>query len=160
MLIGLISDTHIPDPIRELPAQLKEVFHGVDLILHAGDIYAVSVLDELELRAPVLAAEGDDDLGSTASDRRVERKHILNVDGVTIWLAHLVVWSWPPFISGAPPDVMVFGHTHEASLLSSDGVLQVNPGSATFPHYSVDLGSVGMLKNNSGKAEAQIIQLQ
>ncbi len=61
MLIGLTSDTHIPDHAKELPSQLKEAFRGFDLILHAGDIYVVSVLGELERLAPVLAAEGDDD---------------------------------------------------------------------------------------------------
>ncbi|MFC2071912.1 metallophosphoesterase family protein [Chloroflexota bacterium] len=160
MLIGLLSDTHIPDHVKELPEQLKEVFHGVDLILHAGDIYTVSVLDELERLAPVLAAEGDDDPRSTASDRRVERKHILNLDGVTIWLAHDMVWFPPPVDSKAPPDVIVFGHTHQALLQNHDGALQINPGSATLPRYRLELGTVGLLTASSGKAEAQIIQLQ
>ena len=48
MLVGLLSDTHIPDHAKKLPDQLKEVFRGVDMILHGGDIFAVSVLDELE----------------------------------------------------------------------------------------------------------------
>ena len=61
MRIGLISDTHIPDHADELPEQLKDAFRGVELILHAGDIYTIPVLDELEIIAPVLAAEGDDD---------------------------------------------------------------------------------------------------
>ena len=61
MRIGLISDTHIPHDAKAIPPQVKEVFRGVDLILHAGDIYLSSVLDELEEIAPVLAARGDDD---------------------------------------------------------------------------------------------------
>lgn len=159
MLIGLISDTHIPNHVKELPEQLKKAFRDVDLILHAGDIYSVSVLDELERIAPVLAAEGDDDPPSTASDRRVERKHILHIDGVTIWLAHEILWFGIPLNSKESPDVIVFGHTHQASLKNDNGILEVNPGSATFPHYKVELGTVGLLTINSGKAEAQIIQL-
>ena len=61
MRIGLISDTHVPDHRRELPCQLKRLFDGTDLILHAGDIYTTWVLDELENMAPVLAAKGDDE---------------------------------------------------------------------------------------------------
>lgn len=161
MLIGLISDTHIPDHVKELPAQLEEAFHGVDLILHAGDIYIVSVLEELEHLAPVLAAEGDDDPPSMANDRRVKRKHILDIDGVTIWLAHHeAFWFGPPFHSKTPPDVIVFGHTHTASLQNHKGILRVNPGSATFPHYKGELGTVGLLTVHSGKAETQIIQLR
>ena len=47
MRIGLISDTHIPENAEILPAQVREAFRNVDLILHAGDIYVVSVLDEV-----------------------------------------------------------------------------------------------------------------
>ena len=165
MLIGLISDTHIPFHAKELPEQLEKVFRGVDLILHAGDIYAVSVLDELERIAPVLAAEGDDDFHATVEDRRVKRKQILTVEGVTIWLVHERFLVWPLGSKGSPqhetrPDVIVFGHTHQSSLQHYQGILQINPGSATFPHYRLELGTVGLLTVNSGKAEAQIIQLQ
>ena len=61
MLIGLLSDTHIPEATLYIPAQLQEVFKGVDMILHAGDLYTTWVLDQLENIAPVLAAEGDDE---------------------------------------------------------------------------------------------------
>ena len=43
MRIGLISDTHIPSVPGEIPPQVKEIFQGVDLIFHAGDIYLVWV---------------------------------------------------------------------------------------------------------------------
>ena len=170
MLIGLISDTHIPNHAQGLPAQLKEVFRGVDMILHAGDIYNITTLDELESIAPILAAEGDDDPFQTASDKRVEPRQSLTKEGVTIWLVHDRWQSWPfypkqelgrlrPQQEGTP-DVIVFGHTHEASLDQREDVLLVSPGSATFPYYQHRLGTVGLLTVNSGKAEAQIIQLQ
>ena len=159
MRIGLLSDTHMPDEAKELPAQIKEVFRDVDLILHAGDIYITSVLDELESIAPVLAARGDDDFGEVTKDRRVKEKHILNVEGVTIWLRHewpIVTWRQPEQL----PDVIVFGHTHEATIENKEGILLVNPGSPTFPHYQLKLGTVALLTVNSGKAEAHIVQLQ
>ncbi len=158
MLIGLLSDTHIPDHVKELPSQLKQALHGVGLILHGGDIYTVSILDELECIAPVLAAEGDDDYLSTTKDRRVNKKHILNIEGVTIWLMHEP--SWPPMPANEVPNVIIFGHTHEASLKNRGDVLLINPGSPTFPHYRLELGTIGLLTVNSGKAKAEIIQLQ
>ena len=170
MLIGLLSDTHIPDHAKELPPQLRKVFHGVDLILHAGDIYNIATLDELEGIAPIIAAEGDDDPYQTANDKRVKPKHFLTKDGVTIWLVHNR-WEFWPFYpkqelsrlspqQESAPDVIVFGHAHEASLEKKEDVLLVNPGSPTFPHYKRELGTVALLTVNSGKAEAQIIQLQ
>ncbi len=156
MLIGLISDTHIPDHAKELPDQLKETFRGVDLILHAGDIYVPSVLDELEHLAPVLVAQGDDD-HEVLGDRRVKMKHILNIEGVTIWLTHTRPRTWNE--NEKRPDVIVFGHTHEATLGNHGGILRINPGSPTFPHYKPEPGTVALLTVSSGKAEAQIVQL-
>ncbi len=157
MLIGLLSDTHIPDNVKELPSQLREAFRGVDLILHAGDVYDVSVLDELESLAPVLVAHGDDD-AEILKDRRAKAKHVLTVEGVTVWLVHVKPWFQPEHEK--PPDVVVFGHLHRAFLETLDGVLWVTPGSATFNHYKPEPGTVGLLTVNSGKANAQIIQLQ
>ncbi len=170
MLIGAISDTHIPDHVKELPQQLKQVFHGVDLILHAGDIYVTPVLDELECIAPVLAAEGDDDEGEVLRDKRLKKEHILTFEGVTIWLCHqYVIWSYDGLVKYEVnhwrrpekyPDVIVFGHIHKPALENDKDALQVCPGSATFPNYKCEPGTVALLTVNSGKAEAKIIQLQ
>ena len=42
MKIAVISDTHIPQRGRNLPPYLLRFLEGVSLILHAGDITAVS----------------------------------------------------------------------------------------------------------------------
>ena len=59
-----------------------------------------------------------------------------------------------------PPDAIVFGHTHEALVESHDGILHVNPGSPTFPRYSLRLGTVGLMTVDSGKVKARIVQLR
>ncbi len=169
MLIGIISDTHIRIPgyrnnlgqlcATVFPPQIRDAFHGVDLILHAGDIYTLPILDELEHIAPVLASEGDDDPFEIMNDRRVKWRQVLTVEGVTIWLAHQhEVWYWDRLEK--PPDVLVFGHSHEAALEKDNGMLRLNPGSPTFPSYKPELGTVGLLTIKSGKAEARIIQLE
>jgi predicted phosphodiesterase len=56
MYIGLLSDTH-----GYLPPGLEEVFRGVDLLLHAGDVGRPEVLWELETIAPVRAVWGNVD---------------------------------------------------------------------------------------------------
>jgi hypothetical protein len=162
MRIGLISDTHIPHHAKKLPPQLKDIFRGVDLILHAGDVFAPYVLDQLESIAPILASRGDEDILDIADDKRVEWKQVIVVENVTIWLVHRRPLAWP-IISVAEwekrPDVYVFGDTHEAELENHSGILRINPGSPTFPHHKLELGTVGILTVNSGKAEAKIIQL-
>jgi putative phosphoesterase len=186
MRIGLISDTHILHEAKALPAQVKEVFKGVDLILHAGDIYLSSVLDELEEIAPVLAARGDDD--SSLVDRRVEEKHVLNIEGFSLWLIHIFPFYFSSHSllsllhrssassSQEPdeelekavnklaenesiPDILVFGDTHKALSCRVQGFLFINPGSPTLPDYRQMLGTVGILAVSRGKVEADIIQL-
>ena len=59
--IGLISDTHVPARAREVPKEVYKVFENADYIVHAGDLVSLSVIDELEQLAPVLAVYGNMD---------------------------------------------------------------------------------------------------
>ena len=173
MRIGLLSDTHVPLPVKKLPvAELTEAFRGVDLILHGGDIYSLSVLNDLEHIAPVLAARGDDDYGETARDERVQEKHILKLGGQTVWLVHqrpflpMMSKDWwhsrtnPEQNEFGKPNVIVFGHEHRTVKETVNGVLFVNPGSPTFLHYQLGLGTCGILDTDSNKPEVRIFQLQ
>ena len=169
MLIGLVADTHIPDIEKALPAEVLEAFKGVELILHAGDIYIPSVLDDLERIAPVLAARGDDDYGDTLTDKRVKSHHVLKLEGKTVWLIHErpYPYRFPSLqTSNSPrqrdpdaPDVVVFGHEHRTIVQDSGGVLFVNPGSPTFLQYRRGLGTIGILTIDSGQPHVQILQL-
>ena len=172
MRLGLISDTHVPEVAKELPSQIAEAFHGVDLILHAGDIYIPSVLDDLERIAPVLAARGDDDYADTLMDRRVKEKHVLKLEGQTLWLIHERPDSPTPSWWQSPwwqsrlspgqdnrPDIVVFGHAHHTVVQRVSDVLFVNPGSPTFLFYHRGLGTVGILDLDSGEVDVRIVQL-
>lgn len=169
MLIGILSDTHIPEAAEELPARIAQVFRGVDLILHAGDIYVSSVLDDLESMAPVLAARGDDDVGEVLTDKRVQWKHVLKLQDKTLWLIHYLPYPYPvmswrsPGVLGKgqePPDIVVFGHDHCTIVENRGGVLLVNPGSPTFLNYRRGAGTVGLLSISSSEASVNIVDLQ
>lgn len=166
MRIGLIADTHIPWERSRLPPEILDIFRGVSLILHAGDIYAHHVLDELEQIAPVLAALGDDDYPST--DARIREKHILRFEGQTLWLIHErplpLKWrqnggSLPENRDGKP-DIIVFGHEHCTILERSDQVLYINSGSPTSLNHRPGPGTVAIMELNSGIADVRFIQLQ
>ncbi len=170
MRVGLLSDTHIPEVEKGLPPQLTEAFQGVDLILHAGDIYVASVLDNLERIAPVLAARGDDDYGDTLIDKRVKGKHVLELAGQTLYLTHERPYSpdwwhsqwWESTLSpglNKKPDIVVFGHLHSTVVEHVDGILFVNPGSPTFLNYRRGPGTVGILDIDSGEPNVRILQL-
>ncbi len=173
MLIGLLSDTHVASSVETLPPQIKDALSGVDLILHAGDIWIPSVLDELESVAPVMAAWGDDDMeADLGDDSRMIKDHVLHLDGVTFWLIHVR----PSYGRISPkkdsfffnsnsentedlPNVVAFGHSHAVTVEHYKDILLVNPGSATFPDYVRKLGTLALLTINSGKVEARIVPL-
>lgn len=104
MKIGLISDTHTPGDGQGVPESVYKVFDGVDLILHAGNIFVSSILDELETIAPVKAAGSKDrdklcldgshvwkPSGCWCADARVEETQVIETDGFTIGLIHELV---------------------------------------------------------------------
>ena len=86
MLIGLVSDTHIPDRRIKLPQKVLESFEGVDLIIHAGDITSQSVIDELEAIAPVVAVEGNMDRVHGEID--LNPSEIIEAEGHKIGVMH------------------------------------------------------------------------
>jgi putative phosphoesterase len=177
MRIGLISDTHIPEACEHLPPKVFEVFKGVDLVMHAGDVYVNRVLDELAGIAPVIAALGNGDEGldghrfKLEPDDRVKFAHLLEVEGVRIGLAHAL--PTPDETServfqnamqthfGGPVDVLVMGHSHLEGVVRFGDTLVVNPGSATLPHNLVDVpGTVAILEvTPSGAVSAKLITL-
>lgn len=165
MLIGLLTDTHIPGSIRELWPEIRTAFKDVDLILHGGDIITGSVLDWLEQIAPVLAARGNNDGGW--EDRRVQDVHILDFEGWRLGLIHdlepedrPIPYLQETYFLKAPVDIMVCGHTHYERIDHRDGVLLVNSGSPIHPHlFSTRLGTVGFLDIQRSKVEARVVRL-
>lgn len=168
MKIGLLSDTHITGDAEELDPEVAKAFEGVELILHAGDVYVPSVLDQLEAIAPVLCARGNGDR-DLAQDPRVKEAHVLWVEGMAIGLIHGLDYpepEWRPLERaverefGRWVDVIVFGDTHVAVVNRCKGILLVNPGSLIFPNGLPDLpGTLGILEVAGARAEARIIQL-
>jgi len=168
MRLGLISDTHIERACEALPAQIREVFAGVDLILHGGDIYVLSALDELETIAPVMAARGNGDI-RLPQDARVKDSLVLDLEGLRLGLTHGIDYPEPSWRTleqamryefGGKVDIIVLGDTHVAMIEVCRGVVLVNPGSPTLPGQIRRIGSVGLLEiSPSGKVEAQIIEL-
>ena len=128
MRIGVISDTH-----GHLPAMVHKVFAGVDHILHAGDVGPMEVVWELERLAPVSAVRGNTDHGIDLPETRIDE-----FAGKKFLLHHIVSFPCPmgaiaSCIAEEKLDVVVFGHTHMPCNKSRDGILWLNPGSATQP---------------------------
>lgn len=165
MRIGLIADTHITQAGRELPYQVKEAFQDVELILHAGDLIVLSVLDYLENIAPVFATRGNGDSGLPADPRLTETR-LLTICGKRIGLCHYLeplgdLTDIMERCFNSAVDIIVFGDTHMANIETRGGVLLINPGSTSLPRGLVGaLGSVVILDVTDGEVKAHIILLR
>ncbi len=178
MRLGLISDTHIPEAMPELWPHVYDQFNDCDGILHAGDIYDLSVIEELATRAPVWGARGNGDDGSSGRDVQPDhpslREHwMIEFDGVLVALTHAIpVPEAPPNFTvlrtldrlypdrERNPDVIIHGDTHVEHIAEVGGILCVNPGSPTYPHnLNVQYGTIGYLDIIDGRAEASIWKL-
>jgi putative phosphoesterase len=133
--ILVVADTHIPDFARELPPVVLRAAAGVDLIVHAGDVTAPGVLEQLADLAPVRAVRGNND-GRAIAAWGAPESLSFDVDGVRFAVIHD---AGPARRRGARmhrrfPDaaVVLFGHSHIPMDVEEDGVRLVNPGSPTW----------------------------
>ncbi len=136
--IGVISDTHIPDRSEHIPRIVLDAFKQVDLIIHAGDLVNLGVIEELKsVCAKVVVVAGNMD--QEAVKNKYPVKQVLEIFGKKIGLMH-----------GAGPalnllellkdafkeddcDLIIFGHSHKSMNERIGAVLFFNPGSATDP---------------------------
>lgn len=144
-IIGLVADTHFPQRCRQLPPALFEVLAGVDLILHAGDVGLLSVLDDLSRIAPVIAVHGNDD--SAEAQHELPFQQVAFVAGTRLFLWHSHYQDPVEESASRVGDDMaeklahtvnaahragarfaVFGHWHIPLIHTEKGVTMVNPG--------------------------------
>ena len=130
--IGVISDTHIPE-YKALPEAVWTHFAGVELIIHAGDLSRLSVINELETIAPVVAVQGN--IEEEEVVRALPIKRELLVGGLRIGVVH-ILGNAQNRVSAARQEFptarcVIFGHSHNPYNQEHDGQLLFNPSSAT-----------------------------
>lgn len=175
--IGVVADTHIGfGGRRALPSAMLRRFETVDLILHAGDVTAQRVLDELGALAPVYAVRGNNDaeaLGLPAT-RRVAVEDVIiglchgdtgvgsglkplaNLRGNGITAANAL----SRFEFDHKVRCIVFGHSHNPLIslapVAGRPVTLFNPGSPTDkrwgPHYGY-----GLIRVDGAQLETELI---
>ncbi len=121
-IIGVISDTH-----GILRQEVNTVFQGVDLIIHAGDIGKLSILDELKAIASVVAVRGNMDCEAWAS--ALPKTEVAGIGKSLVYVLHDISrLDLNPYTSGFR--AVISGHTHRPLIKKQNGVLYINPGSA------------------------------
>ncbi len=154
--IGVISDTHIPHRMKEMPPIVFENLQGCELILHAGDLEDIHILDPLRQIAPVYAVRGNVHWQASMGthDQDLPNDVLLPVGGHIVYMTHghinfvrtmmdkvfhfttrptltEVNYAIMNRIARMKPrdaDIIIFGHTHKPFIEQFDGALYFNPG--------------------------------
>jgi len=133
-LIAILADTHMPRGARRLPERCVELITAAEAVIHAGDFFAVSALEEVQALCPVVhAVHGNVD--EAALRRSLPAALEVEIDRRTVALTH----------DAGPAkgrlarlrrrfpvaDAVVFGHSHLPLHEIEDGFQIFNPGSPT-----------------------------
>jgi uncharacterized protein len=131
----VLSDTHIRrGGSRRLPDAAYALLDQADVVLHAGDVVCVDLLDELGGFAPTYAVLGNNDLDPGLS--HLPETRVVALEGVEVGMVHD---SGPAKGREArmkrlfpAAGIVVFGHSHIPwNALGLDGQVLFNPGSPT-----------------------------
>jgi len=162
MRIGIISDTHIHDKTKSIPAPILEAFKNVDMIIHAGDLVNLSVLKQLKtVCSKVYAVYGNMDPYDTRKD--LPEKEIITSGRHRIGITHgcgapgSLIDQTKKVFKDDNVDLIIFGHSHSPTNVTLDGIIFFNPGSATDKIFA-PFNSYGIIEIN-GEIKAQIIRI-
>jgi len=159
MKIGVISDTHLSQGNDRLKKTIAKYFNDAHMILHAGDLVALELLDAFEGK-DVVAVVGNMD--SQEVRNKLPEKQIVEAGGFKIGLIH--GWGSPNGLeekvaaSFQNVDCVVFGHSHRSFNKIIDNVLLFNPGAFSSGFFSTRNSSIGLL-NLGEKIEGEIITI-
>jgi uncharacterized protein len=161
MLIAIVADTHLPRGSRAIPEACVEHMRTAALVLHAGDLSTVDVLEDLRaLGPPVAAVHGNID--SADLRRMLPERQVVDAAGVRIGLLHdagpatgrlrRMRMAFPEC------DAVVFGHSHIPLHEEEDGFQIFNPGSPT-DRRRQPRHSMGMARVEAGRVRFEHVWL-
>ena len=162
MKIGVISDTHIRDKAKNIPQKILDEFKGVDMIIHAGDLVDLSVLDKLKDICPnVKAVWGNMDPEEVR--KKLPEKEILQVGNCRIGVMHgygapnHLVELLSSVFKDDNVNLIIFGHSHAGLNEKKGNILFFNPGSPLDKIFA-PYNSYGIIEIND-KIKARIIRI-
>jgi len=149
----VIADTHMrPGSSLRLSELAVRWLERADVVLHAGDVVAPEVLEELRSFAPVHAVLGNNDHQLAGM---LPETVVLELGGVSVGMIHD---SGPKAGRAARlrarfprADAVVFGHNHLPLVQEGlDGQLLFNPGSPT-QRRMAPTHTIGVLELDAGR---------
>ncbi|GAA0221921.1 metallophosphoesterase [Metaclostridioides mangenotii] len=156
MKVGIVSDTHrIKNTIDKAIEYLKDC----SLILHAGDNFVDSKYINQATGIDIIAVKGNCDY------ENVEEELIFNIEDKKVFLCHGHKYNVKSGVESLKKkakeldiDIVVFGHTHTPYRDQEDGILFLNPGSASIPRQ-VSYPSIVIMGINGEKVDVKEVRL-
>ncbi len=127
--VGVMSDSH-----GIVPKQIYSFFKDVDVILHAGDIGSIEVIQELRNFKRTVAVYGNCD--SKYMDNEIKGLLKIDIEQVKILMTHIGGYpkhyekSIVPIFKEEKPNIFVCGHSHILRVMYDKdyNFLLINPG--------------------------------
>lgn len=172
ILIGLLSDTHIPQRTDNLPDVVLSDFkkRKVDYVFHMGDFTSIEVykkLNETFGNEKVVAVRGNMDFDSNLTQTLPEKLEFTiynfnvlmlhGMGGPNIIIKRLIKKL---DLLNSDYDLVIFGHTHRPVNEISNGILFFNPGTTTpIDNKFTVISSYGYLKISRDEIKPEIVYL-
>jgi putative phosphoesterase len=160
--IGVISDTH-----GLLRPEALAALQGSDLILHAGDVGDLEILEQIGEIAPVHAVYGNTDWGEIRG--ALQGSVVVDLGSTDGVLAEArpqgpLAYMLHDFVdldvdaASAGFRLVVTGHTHQPVIRERGGVMYLNPGSAGPRRFTLPV-SVARVEIHGDDLRATILEL-
>jgi uncharacterized protein len=150
----------MPRGARRLPRECLRRLEDAELILHAGDVVAAAVLEELERLAPVEAVAGNMDEPALLAE--LPERRVVEVDRARIGMVHVpgpAVGRGERLVAAFPGcHAVIYGHTHMPDVSRVGEVWLLNPGSPT-ERRGAPIHSMLMLEVVSGQIRPEPVAL-
>jgi uncharacterized protein len=148
--IGVISDTH-----GLLRSKVEEQLGKSDIIIHAGDIGCIEIIDSLRQIAPVYAVRGNVDKEKWADE--FPEIFDLEIFNKKIFVIHNI--RDVNINSENSHDIVISGHSHKPLIKEANGTIFINPGSAGKRRFNLPV-SIGQISIVGDNLSAKIIELE
>jgi putative phosphoesterase len=172
ILIGLLSDTHVPQRTNALPESVIDDFinRKVDYVFHLGDFTSFDVygkLIETFGKDKVVAVKGNMDFDSKIKEAlpdtlefKIYEFNVLLLHGMggpNMIIKRLIKKL---DLLNSDYDIVIFGHTHRPVNEKHNGILFFNPGTTTpIDNKFTVISSYGYLKISKDKIEPEIVYI-
>jgi hypothetical protein len=131
-MIAVISDSHVPHRAEKIPERFLEIVEKSELCVHAGDLTAEKVLEDLEELTEVVAVKGNCDRFQLPNSEKFEiagkKVGVYHGTGITPRGHHPTLAS---ICEKMNVDILVHGHTHDQEAERHEEKILLNPGSCT-----------------------------